>query len=202
MDSKIKEEMDIDTVAPADLVSVQVPQTPHKRGRKRASETAPDSPTPVKKAKATPEKRAIPTSYEEAGRDDRLLIQLKDNENKTWSEIREAWIRMTGIQVAGGTLQNRYARLKANFITFTPNDCAIILETQKEVEEKLEQEKWPRITEAVQSKTGKKFPVAAVQKKAKELAKKGNSAIAVKEEDDEAITTCRTSSISDTILVL
>lgn len=109
------------------MVCVQVPQTPRKRGRKRASETAPDSPTPVKKAKATPEKRTIPTSYEEAGREDRLLLQMKDKENKTWSEIREAWFGLTGVQVGGSTLSIRYARLKANFVTFTPNDVSVTL---------------------------------------------------------------------------
>ncbi|KAJ9409641.1 hypothetical protein DTO045G8_2567 [Paecilomyces variotii] len=186
MDPKIKEEMDIDTVAPADLVSVQVPGTPQKRGRKRGSETAPDSPTPVKKAKATPEKRAIPTSYEQVGRDDRLLLHMKDKENKTWPEITEAWVAMTGIQVSDSTLRKRYTRLKANFVTFTPDDCAKILKIKKEVEEKFEQEKWHRITERLDTETGKKFPVGAVQKKAKELAKKGNSAILAEEEDDEA----------------
>ncbi|KAJ9200594.1 hypothetical protein DTO164E3_1352 [Paecilomyces variotii] len=181
MDSKIKEEMDVDTVAPADLVSVQVPRTPQKRGRKRGSETAPDTPTPVKKAKAT-----IPTSYEEAGREDRLLLQMKDKENKTWSEIREAWFGLTGVQVGGSTLPIRYARLKANFITFTPDDCAKLFEAKKEVDDKLEQERWRMIAEGLETKTGKKFPVGAVQKKFKELVKKGNSAIVAKEEDDEA----------------
>ncbi|KAJ9267191.1 hypothetical protein DTO195F2_424 [Paecilomyces variotii] len=187
MDTRTNEEMDIDTgVAPADLVCVQAPQTPRKRGRKRASETAPDSPTPVKKAKATPEKRTIPTSYEEAGREDRLLLQMKDKENKTWSEIREAWFGLTGVQVGGSTLSIRYARLKANFVTFTPNDCAKLFEAKKEVDDKLEQERWRMIAEGLETKTGKKFPVGAVQKKFKELVKKGNSAIVAKEEDDEA----------------
>lgn len=42
------------------------------------------------------------------------------------------------------------------------------------------------IAEGLETKTGKKFPVGAVQKKFKELVKKGNSAIVAKEEDDEA----------------
>lgn len=119
------------------MVQVQVPETPRKRGRKRGSET-PGTPTPVKKTKATPEKgtpkkgamRPIPASFEEAGPEDRLLIQMKDKENKTWAEIREAWESLTGLQVGGSTLQVRYARLKANFFTWTAQDVSISASAQ------------------------------------------------------------------------
>ncbi|GAD94507.1 conserved hypothetical protein [Paecilomyces variotii No. 5] len=191
----VKNEFDMDTsVAPSDLM-VQVPVTPKKRCRNRESET-PNTPTPVKKGKATPGKgtpkkgtmRPIPSSFEEAGPEDRLLIQMKDKENKSWAEIKEAWASLTGLQVGGSTLAVRYTRLKANFFTWTAQDEANLLEAKKEVEEKIEQEKWHRIADAIETKNGSKFPAAAVQKKFKELSKRSNypSAGIPKEESNDA----------------
>ncbi|KAL1851577.1 hypothetical protein Plec18170_006396 [Paecilomyces lecythidis] len=195
MDPYIKEEMELDLgVSPADLMTPQTPQNPRKGGRKRGSE-APGTPTPVKKTKATPEKgtpkkgamRPIPASFEEAGPEDRLIIQMRDNEGKSWAEIRETWTAMTGIQVGGSTLSNRYIRLKANFVAWTAEEEASLLEAKKEVEEKIEQEKWHRIADAIEIKSGSKFPAAAVQKKFKELSKRSQCTFAgILKEDDDA----------------
>lgn len=50
---------------------------------------------------------------------------MKDKDNKTWEEIREAWSAMTGKQVGASTLPVRYQRLKANFMAFTAEDVSI-----------------------------------------------------------------------------
>lgn len=54
---------------------------------------------------------------------------------------------------------------------------------KKEIEEKFEQEKWPRLMEAIEADGGKKYPVAALQKKFKDLLKSNSHLDAVKEEE-------------------
>lgn len=121
--------------------------TPRKRGRKTATDKAngdgdgegeDESPTkkqrtPAKGSKgaASGEKakvgaRAMPTSYENASPEDRMLLRMKDEENKSWGEIRQAWEEMTGEKVGGSTLCGRYGRIKANFVVFTPEDVRLI----------------------------------------------------------------------------
>jgi alpha-mannosidase len=48
---------------------------------------------------------------------------------------------------------------------------ARLLRLKKEIEDKFEQEKWHRIVEAIKSDGGEKYPIAALQKKFKELSK-------------------------------
>jgi hypothetical protein len=61
------------------------------------------------------------------------------------------------------------------------------LEIKRELEERFEQEKWRKISEAIEAKSGKKLPPAAIQKKYKELIKKNNtSTMIIKDECGEA----------------
>lgn len=54
---------------------------------------------------------------------------------------------------------------------------------KKEVEDKFVQEKWHRIADGIQADGGKKYAVATLQKKFKELSKQNNGAtISVKDE--------------------
>ena len=118
--------------------------TPRKRGRKGAANNNADAPepeendTPTKKKRTTPPKakpasektkkaemRPMPTSYETASPEDRMLLRMKDDEGKGWAEIREAWEAMTGDKVGGSTLSGRYARIKANFVVFKKEDVSI-----------------------------------------------------------------------------
>lgn len=46
---------------------------------------------------------------------------------------------------------------------------------KKDIEEKLEVEKWQRIADSIEAKSGHKYPVAVVQKKFKEMSKKGDA---------------------------
>lgn len=50
-----------------------------------------------------------------------MLIRMKE-EGRSWSEIREAWEKITGVQVGGTTLGVRYTRLKANFTVVDDED--------------------------------------------------------------------------------
>lgn len=47
------------------------------------------------------------------------------------------------------------------------------MQSKKDIE-KFELEKWQRIADSVEAKGGHKYPSAAVQKKFKELSKRGN----------------------------
>ncbi|PGH14775.1 hypothetical protein AJ80_05819 [Polytolypa hystricis UAMH7299] len=173
----------------------KTPATPRKRGRKPAAaptaaedgsgEDDAEATTPSKKKRTTPaksktaagdkkkaEQRPMPTSYENASPEDKMLLHMKDNENKPWAEIRQAWESMTGEKVGGSTLSGRYARIKANFVTFATEDETILLKVKKEIEDKFENEKWHRVAEAIETAGGNKYPPAAVQKKFKEMSKK------------------------------
>ena len=50
-----------------------------------------------------------------------------------------------------------------------------MLRAKKEVEEKFEGDKWRLIADAVESAGGKKYPVGALQKRFKEVCKRGGS---------------------------
>jgi hypothetical protein len=49
---------------------------------------------------------------------------MKDEENKPWAEIKEAWEKMTGEKVGGSTLSGRYGRIKANFVILSEGDVS------------------------------------------------------------------------------
>ncbi|OJD18313.1 hypothetical protein AJ78_01626 [Emergomyces pasteurianus Ep9510] len=177
--------------------------TPRKRGRKSAAGKAngaddneDESPTkkqrtPAKGGKggASGEKgkagsRPMPTSYENASPEDRMLLRMKDDENKPWAEIRQAWEVMTGEKVGGSTLSGRYGRIKANFVVFTPEDEERLLRFKKEIEDKFENEKWHSVSKAIGTAGGKTYPPAAVQKRFKEL-NKNMSKMAIKQEEND-----------------
>lgn len=110
--------------------------TPRKRNRKKAVENNGDAmdedtePSPSKKGKATPKRSAtipIPNSYEMAGPEDRMMLRMKDVENRSWKEIQAAWEDMTGAKVADGSLTARYRRMKANFVVFADGDVSCLL---------------------------------------------------------------------------
>ncbi|RHZ58138.1 uncharacterized protein CDV56_106007 [Aspergillus thermomutatus] len=165
--------------------------TPRKRGRKKAAEGADDdadadSPeTPTKKGKTSPKKTlgAIPTSLESAGLADRMVLRMRDEEGRSWTEITNTWTSMTGIKVEGSTLRKRYTAMKANFVSISAEDEAKILKVKKEVEEKFEQEKWQKIAEGVAADGGNNYPANAIQKKFKELSKRAQAAAAAQTED-------------------
>ena len=116
----------------------KAPATPRKRGRKDATndtgcggEVAGKDESPTKRKRASPKKpiakvtqRPLPTSYENASPEDKMLLRMKDEENKSWADIRKAWEDLTGDKVGNSTLSGRYARIKANFVTFHDEDVS------------------------------------------------------------------------------
>ncbi|RHZ61099.1 hypothetical protein CDV55_104773 [Aspergillus turcosus] len=166
--------------------------TPRKRGRKKAADSADgdadadgdSTETPTKKGKASPKKTLgpIPTSLESAGLADKMVLRMRDEEGRSWTDITNVWMSMTGIKVEGSTLRKRYTAMKANFVSISAEDEARILKVKKEVEEKFEQEKWHKIAEGVAADGGNNYPANAIQKKFKELNKKAQAAAAVETE--------------------
>lgn len=92
---------------------IPTPTTLRKRVRnpKVASATDGDdtpSASPTKKKCGTPckangdggrkGKKALPTSYEAASEEYKIMLRMKDDENKTWPEIKKAWTQMTGAE--------------------------------------------------------------------------------------------------------
>ncbi|KAH1380110.1 hypothetical protein KXW98_007855 [Aspergillus fumigatus] len=168
--------------------SAPVNATPRKRGRKKAADgdaDADSTETPAKKGKTSPKKGLgpIPASPESAGLADKMVLRMRDEEGRSWSEITNVWTRMTGIKVEGSTLRKRYTAMKANFISISAEDEARILKVKKEIEEKFEQEKWHKIADSVAADGGNKYLASAIQKKFKELNKRTQAAAAGEAED-------------------
>ncbi|OJJ47068.1 hypothetical protein ASPZODRAFT_15751 [Penicilliopsis zonata CBS 506.65] len=158
---------------------------PKKRGRKKKEDNGDEQESPSKMKKTTkaskegtPKKMTLPptpATYEEAGEADRLLLHMKDVENKPWGEINAAWEAITGINVGKSTLGVRYMRLKANFTVWSKDDEEKLVAAKKEIEEKFEVEKWSRIADLIVANGGTKYSTAAIQKKIKDLSKKATS---------------------------
>lgn len=73
-----------------------------------------ESPTKKTRVAAGRKTRPIPTSYETASDEDKMILRLKDQENRSWAEIAHAWTEMTGEQTKVKSLSTRYIRIKAN----------------------------------------------------------------------------------------
>ena len=85
--------------------------------------------TPRKRAAVTKDKavaRGLPTSMEQASDADKMLLHMKDVENKPWAEIRKMWTGMTSQETASSTLPNRYNRLKANLMVLKDGDVSVL----------------------------------------------------------------------------
>jgi hypothetical protein len=107
--------------------------TPRERGRKKVADSADgdadadadSTETPTKKGKASPKKTLgpIPTSLESAGLADKMVLRMRDEEGRSWTEITNVWMSMTGIKVEGSTLRKRYTAMKANFVSHQCRRC-------------------------------------------------------------------------------
>nr|XP_043139616.1 uncharacterized protein ACHE_60980S [Aspergillus chevalieri]BCR91094.1 hypothetical protein ACHE_60980S [Aspergillus chevalieri] len=165
--------------------------TPKKRIRENTQTTMDENESPTKKSKAkAPGKKAglgpIPTSYDEASEEDKLIIKMREKDGQGWSDIRKVIEEITGVKFGGSSLPSRYGRMKANFTVFEKEDADYLLQAKKGIEEKMEHEKWQRIADAIEAKSGNKYPTSAVQKKFKELTKKvnGNGVVAAAVEEE------------------
>jgi hypothetical protein len=52
--------------------------------------------------------RPIPRSYDECDEADKALLDMRDEEKKTWKQIRAVWEELTGQKTGTSTLPNRY----------------------------------------------------------------------------------------------
>ncbi|KAI9696772.1 MAG: hypothetical protein M1836_005134 [Candelina mexicana] len=162
-------------------------------GKKKRNSTAVDD--GAAEAPITPRKRRAPTKPQTAGRsistkledaskEDKMLISMKDN-GKSWAEIRKAWKEMTGEDTGNSTLPNRYNRLKANLASFKEEDEPKLLTAKAEVEKANELEFWGKVGVAMEAAGADKYPIKALEKKFKELQKKPAPAPANAAEDEE-----------------
>lgn len=106
------------------------PSTPKKRTKTQQPIGDPESPT--KKAKTpSPSKKngplgPIPTSYDEAGEADRVMLRMRGTENKPWAEIKDVLEGITGAKLVVGSIEVRYARIKANLVVFENEDVSFL----------------------------------------------------------------------------
>ncbi|KAN0077804.1 hypothetical protein V8E54_006108 [Elaphomyces granulatus] len=127
------------------------------------------TPKKLKPKNTRDKKTTIPTSYETASMEDRMLLHMKEVEMKSWSEIRTQWEAMTGTKVGNSTLSTRYIRIKAKLAGFKPEDGEKLIQAKKKVEEKFEATKWNQIAATLEAMGGSKYPVAMLRKQYKEL---------------------------------
>ncbi|KAL4749140.1 hypothetical protein BDW72DRAFT_214338 [Aspergillus terricola var. indicus] len=148
------------------------PKTPSKKSKKVTEIVAGNGTvTPEGGTPARVTLPPIPTSLATASEMDRMILHLRDEEKQPWTQINSLFTAKTGIKVGSTTLRLRWSTMKANFVGITTEDEARLLRLKKEIEDKFEQEKWHRIVEAIQRNGGEKYPIAALQKKFKELSK-------------------------------
>lgn len=68
----------------------------------------------------------IPSCYEDAGPEDRKILQMRDDEGRGWSDISEVIGWTTGTKVRSTSLLNRYKKMKLNFVVFEDKDVRFI----------------------------------------------------------------------------
>ncbi|KAI9930197.1 hypothetical protein ASPWEDRAFT_167865 [Aspergillus wentii DTO 134E9] len=185
---------EVENPAPVKANPSNPASTPRKRGRKKASENdtttngEDNEGTPTKKGKTEKAKAGrgskkgannlgpIPTTLEAASILDKMILRMRDDENRGWADITSAWTAMTGTQIGSTTLRMRYTTMKTNFVSISGSDEARLIKFKKEIEDRFEQEKWHKISESIEADGGSKYPLAALQKKYKELSKNSNGA--------------------------
>lgn len=70
--------------------------------------------------------RRIPTSWEEASPEDRMMITMREA-GASWPSIQRAWEPMTGTEVGPSTLSSRYSRIIAHRTHPAEGDVRIII---------------------------------------------------------------------------
>lgn len=107
------------------------PSTPQKRTKAQQPLEDPESPTKKSKTKSPAKKGGplgpIPTSYDEAGEADKVMLRMRGTENKPWAEIKDVLEGITGASLVAGSIQVRYARIKANLVVFEKEDVSFEL---------------------------------------------------------------------------
>jgi hypothetical protein len=146
--------------------------------KKRRTTNAHEPSTPSKKVKksiapATP----ISTNKSTLSPEDRLLIKLKDEDGKTWSDITKFFSDLNSKTYDGSTFRKRYQKLKDNLTTITDDDLALLLKVKPEVDAKIaeqiraiENKLWQTVAEELINEGGAKYPPGALEKAWKRAA--------------------------------
>jgi hypothetical protein len=149
--------------------------TPSKR-RRTANADGPS--TPSKKAKkSSGQPTPISTSKATLSSEDRLLIKLKDEDGKTWSDITEFFSELNGKTYDGSTFRKRYQRLKENLTDVAEDDLKLLLKVKREADAKIDEEiraiknkLWQIVAEELVNAGGTKYPPGALEKAWKRAA--------------------------------
>ncbi|XRM38560.1 hypothetical protein ABZX51_001964 [Aspergillus tubingensis] len=142
--------------------------------KKRLTPSSPTTNTPStnnKRTKARTPLPPIPTTLASASASDLLILRLRDESSTPWTAINQAWTDLTGISVGGSTLRARYNTMKKNFVVVDPGDEAKILQAKKDIEGRLETEKWRLIAEEVGKAGGGTYPGECLRKYVREMEK-------------------------------
>ncbi|KAL3264343.1 hypothetical protein ABHI18_000854 [Aspergillus niger] len=113
----------------------------------------------------------IPTTLASATEPDLLILRLRDEDSAPWNAINQAWTDLTGVSVGGTTLRARYNTMKKNFVVVDPVDEAKILQAKKDIEGRLETEKWRLIAEEVEKAGGGRYPGECLRRYVREIEK-------------------------------
>ncbi|GKZ39663.1 hypothetical protein AbraIFM66950_000855 [Aspergillus brasiliensis] len=146
------------------------------------STTITTTPTSNKRTKSRTMLPPIPTTLSSATASDLLILRLRDEEQAPWSTINQAWKDLTGMSVGGTTLRARYNTMKKNFVVVDSVDEARILQAKKDIEGRLETEKWRLIAEEVVKLGGGCYPGECLRKYVREM-EKGKKEVQVDDED-------------------
>ncbi|QIX01029.1 hypothetical protein AMS68_006546 [Peltaster fructicola] len=118
---------------------------PNKARQDKVVKNTPKEKTRMQSHKrSTLRSRLIPKSVKDCDEADTMLLEWKDA-GKTWEQIKEQWLELTGEQVAKSSLPNRYQRLKDNFCVLSPEDLQCMLVAKQKIEKNFETEKWNNI---------------------------------------------------------
>ncbi|KAL6233265.1 hypothetical protein BDW75DRAFT_232089 [Aspergillus navahoensis] len=141
------------------------PETPSKKSKKDADTDASNG-TGTSEGRTTARAALppIPTSLATASETGRMILRLRDEERQPWAQINRLFTEETGIKAGSTTLRLRWSTMKANFVGTTREDEARFLRVKQEIEDELEQGKWHRIVQAIQSDGGGKYSIAALQR--------------------------------------
>ncbi|RAK89867.1 hypothetical protein BO79DRAFT_216700 [Aspergillus costaricaensis CBS 115574] len=147
------------------------PTSTNTNSKKRLTPSSPTTSPNNKRTKARTPLPPIPTTLASASASDLLILRLRDESSTPWTAINQAWTELTGISVGGSTLRARYNTMKKNFVVVDPGDEAKILQAKKDIEGRLETEKWRLIAEEVGKLGGGTYPGECLRKYVREMEK-------------------------------
>ncbi|KAI3009052.1 hypothetical protein CBS147346_2487 [Aspergillus niger] len=133
---------------PTKKTSTPQTPTPSSTNSNPNKRLTPSSSTPTSTSKRTKQRTTlppIPTTLASATEPDLLIIRLRDEDSAPWNAINQAWTDLTGE--------------------------AKILQAKKDIEGRLETEKWRLIAEEVEKAGGGRYPGECLRRYVREIEK-------------------------------